>query len=287
MENNKQWIRKLKGFRGRIAVIIEENKKFHEQKEQELRELSSEIGETIKSLEKGSTKTNGAASNAAVAAAARPVTSAVKVESSVDFSDDDMFDDAVADIIQQQTVQQPQQSKKRPGEELNGSSSKRDKKDFLFDDEGYTIVHTDGACSQNGQLGAKAGWGIWWNEGHPDNIGGPVAGGRHTNNTAEIQAATFAISQAGGLKIKKLNVHTDSQFLINCITKWIVGWKRNNWVNSKKQPVINKEDIQQLELAIEQAAVKVKWTYVKGHSGIRGNDEADRLAREGASRQPS
>jgi len=275
MENNKQMIRTLKGFRGRIALIIEENKKFHEQKEQELRELSSEIGETIKSLEKEKTKTNGVANN--------PVASTVKVESSVDFSDDDMFND----MIQQEQPQQPQQ-RKRPNEEVNGNSSKRDKKDslsnFLKDDEGYTIVHTDGACSQNGQLGAKAGWGIWWNEGHPNNKGGPVAGGRHTNNTAEIQAATFAIFQAQGLSIKKLNVHTDSQFLINCVTKWMAGWKRNNWMNSQKKPVINKEDLQQLEQAQQQGGIKVKWTHVKGHSGIRGNDEADRLAREGASR---
>lgn len=154
--------------------------------------------------------------------------------------------------------------------------------DLSVDAEGFIQVHTDGACSNNGRAGAKAGIGVYWATNSQHNTGRPVVGGRHTNNTAEIQAATIAIGQARGMGISKLNVHTDSQFLINCITKWITNWKCNNWMTADKKPVKNKEDLEALDAEIRKGDIKVKWTYVKGHAGIHGNEEADKLARLGA-----
>jgi len=156
------------------------------------------------------------------------------------------------------------------------------KEKMIRNSDGYVVVHTDGACSNNGYSGAKAGIGIWWGENSPHNRSQPVAGGRHTNNTAEIQAATIAISQAKGLRISKLDVHTDSQFLINCITKWMPNWKRNNWMTADRKPVKNKEDLLALDQVLASGSVAVKWTHVRGHAGVRGNEEADRLARIGA-----
>jgi len=150
---------------------------------------------------------------------------------------------------------------------------------FTVDDEGFTIVYTDGACSNNGREGAKAGVGVWW--GHTishHNRSQPVEGARHTNNTAEIQAAVLAIVQARELKIVKLNIHTDSLFLINSITVWINNWKTNNWRTKAKKPVKNKEDFEVLDGELEQGDVEVKWTHVPGHKGNVGNKAADKLA---------
>lgn len=94
--------------------------------------------------------------------------------------------------------------------------------DFQVDSNGYTQVYTDGACSANGRSGARAGLGVYWGDGHPLNISEPVSG-RATNNCGEIQAATRAIKIALENGVQKLSINTDSQFLINSVTKWIPG----------------------------------------------------------------
>ncbi|XP_066595872.1 ribonuclease H1 isoform X2 [Prorops nasuta] len=112
------------------------------------------------------------------------------------------------------------------------------------------------------------------------NVSQPVLG-RQTNNMAEIRAVTVAAEKALAAGVTKLKINTDSQFLINCITKWIKGWKRNNWKTSSGKDVINKLELLELEEALKP--LQVSWNYVKAHKGIHGNEMADKLARLGAS----
>ncbi|XP_054258155.1 ribonuclease H1-like [Macrosteles quadrilineatus] len=151
---------------------------------------------------------------------------------------------------------------------------------FIIDPDGFTVVYTDGACSNNGKRGAKAGIGIWFNHEHPFNVAAPVQGNA-TNNNAEIQAATRAIHQAALAGIKRLNIHTDSQFMISCMTDWIKKWRKNNWMTSTGGPVKNKEQLVLLDKAINGMDA-VKWTHVRGHMGNIGNECADALAVQGA-----
>lgn len=58
--------------------------------------------------------------------------------------------------------------------------------------------------------------------------------------------------------IKKLDIHTDSQFMINCITDWMKKWKKNNWVTSNGGAVKNKEQLQILDKAISSLDA-VRW----------------------------
>lgn len=152
---------------------------------------------------------------------------------------------------------------------------------FIVNSEGYVEVYTDGACEKNGKKGAKAGVGVWFGDSHPLNISEPVVG-RPTNNTAEIQAATYAVETAKKAGVKKLLIHTDSNFLINCITQWIKKWKKNEWRVQTGEPVKNKDDLIVLENKLQ--GIDVKWNHVRGHRGLHGNEMADRLAREGAKR---
>lgn len=78
------------------------------------------------------------------------------------------------------------------------------------------------------------------------NAGEPVKR-RPTNNVGEIEACTRAIQIANSAGIKKLLINTDSEFTINCITKWIHGWKKKNWVNAAGKPVINKDELMELD----------------------------------------
>ena len=154
---------------------------------------------------------------------------------------------------------------------------------FMVTADGFTEVYTDGACPNNGKSEAKAGVGVWWGDGHSLNYSRRVTGDKQTNNVAEIQAAIVAIRQAVKAEKKKLVIHTDSQFLINCVTKWMQGWKKKGWKTATGQAVKNQDDLMVLDsLLAANRGLEIRWSHVKGHSGNRGNDEADRLAVEGA-----
>ena len=74
-------------------------------------------------------------------------------------------------------------------------------------------------------------------------------------------------------------IYTDSTYVKNGITEWVVNWKKNGWKNSNKKPVKNKELWQKLDKLIAQH--QVQWRWVKGHSGDAGNEAADLLANKG------
>ncbi|NXV27148.1 RNH1 Ribonuclease, partial [Rissa tridactyla] len=148
----------------------------------------------------------------------------------------------------------------------------------------FAVVYTDGCCSGNGRNRARAGIGVYWGPGHPLNISERLPG-RQTNQRAEIHAACKAIEQAKSQNIKKLIIYTDSKFTINGITSWVDNWKTNGWRTSSGGSVINKEDFERLDNLSK--GIEIQWMHIPGHAGFRGNEEADRLAREGASKQKS
>ena len=134
-----------------------------------------------------------------------------------------------------------------------------------------------------GKKGASAGIGVWWGDDHKMNTAEPAS--RPTNNCAEIEAAIKAIRLAKGSDVQKLKVFTDSQFLINCVTKWLPGWKKNGWKTKSNEDVKNKVELQVLDKLLDNKSspgFKLKWQHVRGHQGIYGNEKADELARRGA-----
>ncbi|XP_030626399.1 ribonuclease H1 [Chanos chanos] len=143
------------------------------------------------------------------------------------------------------------------------------------------VVYTDGCCTGNGRDGARAGIGVYWGQDHPLNVAERLQG-RQTNQRAELQAACKALEQAREMNIKKLALYTDSMFTINGITKWVKTWKTSGWRLKSGGQVTNKEDFQKLDKLNEE--VEVVWLHIPGHSGYRGNEEADRLSREGAAK---
>jgi ribonuclease HI len=139
--------------------------------------------------------------------------------------------------------------------------------------ERRVTIYTDGACSGNPGPG---GWGVILSSGdHRKELMGGEA--HSTNNRMELMAAISALEA-----LKKpciVDLHTDSEYLRNGITKWIHGWKRNGWRTADKKPVKNRELWQRLDVALAQH--QVHWHWVKGHAGHALNERADELAREG------
>jgi len=134
-------------------------------------------------------------------------------------------------------------------------------------------IYTDGACSGNPGPG---GWGVLmlFGDHEKELMGGEM---QTTNNRMELQAAIE------GLEALKrpcaVELHTDSKYMLDGITKWIHGWKKRGWKTAAKKPVKN-DDLWKL---LEQAASRheVDWHWVKGHNGHPENERADDLARQG------
>jgi ribonuclease HI len=77
-----------------------------------------------------------------------------------------------------------------------------------------------------------------------------------------------------------VTLSTDSRYVMDGLTKWIHGWRRNGWKTASKQPVKNADLWQALVEAT--ARHKIAWEWVKGHAGHPDNERADRLASDAA-----
>jgi ribonuclease HI len=137
----------------------------------------------------------------------------------------------------------------------------------------HVIVHTDGACKGNPGPG---GWGAILQAGSKtkEMCGGePVT----TNNRMELMAAIMALEAL--TRPCKVDLHTDSKYVMDGITSWIHGWKARGWKTADKKPVKNDDLWKRLDIA--RARHEVKWHWVKGHAGHALNERADQLANLG------
>ncbi|KAJ2768390.1 hypothetical protein IWQ56_002292 [Coemansia nantahalensis] len=143
-----------------------------------------------------------------------------------------------------------------------------------------TVVYTDGASSRNGQHGARAGVGVYFGCGDARNVAERLEGPRQTNQRAELTAIVRALQIAD--PAKRLHICTDSVYSIKCLTEWFPKWERQGWRNSAGAPVENKDLVQDALDLIRGRAGRTRFTHVRGHSGVPGNEAADRLAVAGS-----
>ncbi len=136
---------------------------------------------------------------------------------------------------------------------------------------------TDGACLGNPGPG---GWAYILRFGeHKREAWGAEA--QTTNNRMELTAAVRGLA---ALKERcEVEVITDSEYVKNGITKWIAGWKRNNWRKSDKTPVLNKDLWEKLDELNERH--RTVWTWTKGHASHADNNRCDELATSAAREQ--
>ncbi len=141
-------------------------------------------------------------------------------------------------------------------------------------------IYTDGGADPNPGDG---GWGAVLLP--PEEPAKEICGGepKTTNNRMEMMAAIEALSALK--KPHVIDLHTDSQYLKNGITKWISGWKRRGWKKSNGEPVLNEDLWRRLDSVTSKH--EIRWHWVKGHSGDRWNERADQLATEGRQRARS
>lgn len=134
------------------------------------------------------------------------------------------------------------------------------------------IIYTDGACRGNPGPG---GWGVYFRcNGHRKDLFGSAA--ETTNNQMELMAAIMGLETL--TRPCKVNVYTDSKYVLDGITRWMPDWKKRGWKTAAKKPVKNVELWQRLDAATNSH--QIEWNWVKGHSGDEGNEAADALANQ-------
>ena len=136
-------------------------------------------------------------------------------------------------------------------------------------------IFTDGGCSGNPGPG---GWAyVVLSDGKMISYS---SGGEEqtTNNRMELTAVIHAIEDASLLGVSSISISTDSQYVKNGITTWIVNWKRNGWRTASKDPVKNKELWERLDELNSKG--NIRWNWVKGHAGIKYNEMCDSLVRK-------
>lgn len=137
---------------------------------------------------------------------------------------------------------------------------------------GKVVIYTDGACRGNPGPG---GWGVFLSvqreqktlKGYePDT----------TNNRMELVAVIEALRA-----LKRpchIELNTDSKYVMQGLNEWMPNWKRNGWKTAARKPVKNVDLWKKLDGEAQRH--QVDWRWVKGHSGVEGNERADQLANE-------
>ncbi len=149
-------------------------------------------------------------------------------------------------------------------------------------EEKIVDIFSDGACSGNpvpGGYGAILRYGRETKE-----ISGCDM--YTTNNRMEMMGIIEALRLIK--RPCKIRVVTDSNYVVKGMTKWISGWIKRNWLNSKKEPVLNR-DLWELLLGLSKPH-EIEWTWIKGHFGHKENERCDELARkaiQGCKQKPS
>jgi ribonuclease HI len=134
----------------------------------------------------------------------------------------------------------------------------------------HVELFTDGSCKGNPGPG---GWAAILRMGaHEKEISGSDPD--TTNNRMEMTAVIRGLNAL--IEPCEVDIHTDSKYVLDGMTKWLDGWQKRGWKNASKQPVRNQDLWHELIEAVSRH--QVSWTWVKGHNGHLENERADRLA---------
>jgi ribonuclease HI len=135
----------------------------------------------------------------------------------------------------------------------------------------HVKIYTDGACSGNPGPG---GWGALLVYGETEK---ELSGGEKdtTNNRMEMMGVIMALESLK--EACKIDLYTDSKYVLQGATEWMKGWKAKGWKTASKDPVKNKDLWERLDAAMGRH--ELKWHWVKGHAGHVENERVDELAR--------
>lgn len=148
-------------------------------------------------------------------------------------------------------------------------------------------VFTDGSCINNGNINAKAGYGIYFPNNEIENISKPFVIRPITNQRAELYAIYQAlVNIVENIKFTNITIYTDSLYSIKCLTQWVKAWEKNNWKTTNNKPVKNLDIIKPINSILKEHGKNVTLIHVRSHTGLdtfesKCNDYVDQLAYNG------
>lgn len=137
-------------------------------------------------------------------------------------------------------------------------------------------IYVDGACSGNGSEHSSGGFGVVVIENgkvincysHFEN--------NTTNNRQELKAILWTLLQYGKMS-PAVKVYSDSNYSIQTYNSWMYSWAKNGWIKSDKK-IPENLDLIQTYYDFVQKGYNLVLEKVSGHSGVLGNELADKLA---------
>ena len=140
------------------------------------------------------------------------------------------------------------------------------------------VAYTDGGCDKGGK--PDAGAGVWLIPLQGEEFGlSARSPDPATNNTAELHAFILLLKHCIDNNVRSLQVWLDSQYVLKGASQHVHVWKKNDWITSTGAPVKNKEYwLEILECFSKLKSMRIEYQWVKGHSNVFGNEQADRLA---------
>jgi ribonuclease HI len=144
----------------------------------------------------------------------------------------------------------------------------------------HVTIYTDGACAGNPGPGGWAALLIMDSAPGSREKALTGAASETTNNRMELRAVIAALSALK--KPCRVDLYTDSEYVMNGITTWVATWRRNRWLTAKKEPVKNQDLWRKMITLVE--IHEVRWEWVRGHAANPNNERVDTLAREAIGR---
>ena len=138
-------------------------------------------------------------------------------------------------------------------------------------------VYTDGSCLENGTDEARSGSGVWYGPNHANNVSLRIPGVNQSNQVAELAAVLYAVKETA--PFATLHINSDSKYVVEGLTKNLTTWEKMGWIG-----IANKDFFKATTSHLRQRGAATFLRWVKGHSGDLGNEEADQLALEGATK---
>jgi ribonuclease HI len=154
-------------------------------------------------------------------------------------------------------------------------------------------VFTDGSCIGNGKSGAKAGYAVWFPENPSWSTSARIPNEQsQTNQRAELYAILAAANVLieHGCTTEDIVIYTDSDYSINCLTKWITKWVARNWKTIDGKDVLHQDLIKDISNKLSKFKSH-RFHHVRAHTGgeddlSKNNDVVDRMARESVEDTP-
>jgi ribonuclease HI len=156
-------------------------------------------------------------------------------------------------------------------------------------------IFCDGACLNNGRRGARGGYGMVARQGSTElvAVSEPLSPAEpQTNQRAELRGLGAALTYAetaAGAGATTVRIYTDSEYAINCLTRWSPAWRRAGWRKAGGEPVLHRDLLE--PLCDKWGALRgvAFLNHVAAHTGRQdlislGNERADGLARAALSR---